>query len=162
MNDTRTPSGFHSLWCTYVVRGAGLSTSSNNYNPSFELHESKKSYRSATTQIESLSVGDCDFWVALRRPHQQHNIFETCISNKQMQSQIRKVHHYMQCPTLIPALFPPSVSVLPAQLTCVHLVLRGCRTIESCSIVLFLICWLIQDDWRSQRNSFSIYNLNEF
>ena len=33
-------------------------------------------------------------------------------------------------------LFPPSVPVLPAQLTCVHFVLWGCRTFDSCRGVL--------------------------
>jgi len=113
------------------------------------------------------------------------NVFETCISNLTDTKSNEDVHHYIQWMSNNDScveLFPPSVPVLPAQLTRVHLVLWGCRTIESrrviltrcpCSIlrgcptiksvmVFSLTRWPVQDNWRAQRNYFPIHNINKF
>ena len=148
-----------SLWCMYVVCGARFSMFSNDYKSSFELHESRRTYRSATTQIGSLSVGVCDFWVAWQSPHQQRNIFETCISNKEIQSQMRKFTITYNVQLRLPRVVVSSQS-------CRHnsgMFTSSFGVVEhSISIVVSSRRMAHPDDLRAQRNPFPIHNLNQF
>ena len=132
-----------------VVRGAELSAFSNDCNPGSWTNV-QVSYHSN----RSLSVGVCDFWVMSQWPHQQRNVFETCISNKHAKSN-EEVHHYIQCPTLIPALG----CFRPVSQSCRHnsrMFTSSFGAVERLSLVAVfsLVRCPIQDDFKSSKEFF--------
>ena len=168
--------GFPSFYCTHVAHGTESSSFSNDCNPRFALHEYEQSNWSATNRMDLCQLGS----VTSEWHYSDHTNSITFLK-RVFQINIYKVKwgssplHTMSNSDSYVELFLPSVPVLPAQLMRVHLIHRGCRTIDSgrvvltrcpCSIrrgcptfdshhvVLSLVRWQFQDDWKSSRDYF--------
>ena len=125
--------GVPSLSCMYIVFSAILSSFYNDCNPIFALHEYERLYSSATNQMDLCQLGS----VTSEWRYSYHNNSVTFLKLvfqiyrykvKWGSSPLQAMSNSDSLVELFP---PPSVPVLPAKLTRVHLVLRDCQFLDS-------------------------------